>query len=84
MDHALPRRLRRRNLVDAVMNIKEFGALKVGDKIENHADGGLSRGEIVETTSSGVRVVWGPRHEHETKFFYSVVGTSWMQWSRAE
>ena len=65
------------------MNIKEFGALKVGDKIENPAMG-ASQGEIIECTSSGVRVVWGPRHEHETKFFYSVVGTSWMQWSKVD
>lgn len=65
------------------MNIKEFGALKVGDKISNHAIGSYNSGEIVECTSSGVRVVWGPRHDRETKFFYSVIGTSWMQWSNA-
>ena len=64
------------------MNIKEFGALKVGDQIENPAFASSSRGEIVECTSSGVRVVWGPRHDREQRFFYSVVGTSWMQWSK--
>jgi hypothetical protein len=64
------------------MNIKEFGALKEGDKIENPAHGGMSRGEIVECTASGVRVVWGPRHDHETPFFYSVISTTWMQWSK--
>ena len=63
------------------MNLKEFGALKVGDKINNPAIGNENCGEIVECTASGVRVVWGPRHDRETKFFYSVVGTSWMQWS---
>ena len=63
------------------MNIKEFGALKIGDKIENPSSGS-GVGEVVETTDSGVRVVWGGRHEHETKFFYSVVGTSWMNWSK--
>ena len=51
------------------MHLKEFAALKVGDKIENPADGGASVGEIVECTSSGVRVVWGPRHDRETRFF---------------
>jgi len=76
------RYLVRRDCMVAVMNIKEFGALKVGDKISNPAIGGLNEGEIVETTSSGVRVVWGPRHDREQKFFYSVVGTSWMQWSK--
>jgi hypothetical protein len=64
------------------VNLQEFSALKVGDKIENPAHGGMSRGEIVECTPSGVRVVWGPRHERETKFFYSVIGTAWMQWSK--
>lgn len=64
------------------MNIKEFGALKVGDKIDNLVSAGLNRGEVIECTSSGVRVVWGPRHHREMKFFYSVVGTSWMQWSK--
>jgi hypothetical protein len=66
------------------MNIKEFSALKVGDKIENLADGGASVGEIVECTASGVRIVWGPRHDREHKFFYSVVGTAWFGWSKAE
>lgn len=65
------------------MNLTEFAALKVGDKIENHAQGGVGSGEIVACTSSGVRVVWGPRHDRETQFFYSVVGTAWMQWSKA-
>jgi len=41
------------------MNLQEFAALKVGDKIENPADGGASVGEIVETLDRGVRVVWG-------------------------
>ncbi len=81
MDYARARSLHLRNLVDDVMNIKEFSALKVGDKISNPAIGGMNQGEIVECTSSGVRVVWGARHDRETKFFYSVVGTSWMQWS---
>jgi hypothetical protein len=66
------------------MNINEFAALKVGDKIENTAHGGCSVGEIVECTSSGVRVVWGPRHDREHKFFYSVVGTNWMEWSKVK
>ena len=64
------------------MKLQEFSALKVGDKIENHAVGGVGHGEIVECTPSGVRVVWGKRFDHETKFFYSVVGTAWMNWSK--
>lgn len=66
------------------MNIKEFAALKVGDKIESPAHGGASVGEIVETTPSGVRVVWGPRHTSEHRFFYPVVGTAWMQWNKVD
>jgi hypothetical protein len=64
------------------MNIKEFSALKEGDKIENPSHGGMSQGEIVETTPSGVRVVWGDRHEREHSFFYSVVGTAWTHWNK--
>lgn len=64
------------------VNIKEFAALKPGDKIENPSHGGASVGEVVEATDSGVRVVWGPRHDSEHKFFYSVVGTAWMNWNR--
>ena len=64
------------------MNIKEFAALKVGSKIENPSTGG-GVGEVVEATDSGVRVVRGERHERETKFFYSVMGTAWMNWVAA-
>lgn len=63
------------------MNTQEFAALKIGDKIENPATG--SKGEIVETSDSGVRVVWGNRGEHEHKFFYSVMTTAWMNWINA-
>lgn len=66
------------------MNIKEFAALKPGDKIENPSTGGVGTGEVVEATDSGVRVVWGTRHQRETRFFYSVVGTSWMNWVKVE
>lgn len=66
------------------MNLKEFSELKAGDKIENRAVGGVGHGEIVECTASGVRVVWGRRFDKETKFFYSVVGTAWMQWSKVD
>ena len=65
------------------MNIKEFAALKVGDHVTNAMNAG-SRGEITETSDSGVRVIWGPRHFRETSFFYSVNSTAWMHWSKAE
>ena len=65
------------------MNIKEFAALRVGDKIENHVHtSNTSVGEVVQTTTSGVWIIWGPRHEREHKFFYGVVGTAWMNWSK--
>lgn len=60
------------------MNLQEFAALKPGHKIENPTTG--SKGEITEATDSGVRVVWGVRHAQEHKFFYSVIGTAWMNW----
>jgi len=51
------------------MNLQEFAALKVGDKIENPADGGASVGEIVETLDRGVRVVWGRATIARRSFF---------------
>jgi hypothetical protein len=65
------------------VNIKEFAALKAGDYVTNGINAG-SRGEVVETSDSGVRVIWGPRHTRETMFFYSVNSTAWMHWSVVE
>lgn len=61
------------------MNLQEFAALKAGDKIENPSTG--SAGEVTEATPSGVRIVWGARHQHEHPFFYSVQSTAWMNWT---
>lgn len=66
------------------MNLQEFSKLKVGDRIDNLSQGNDDTGEVVEMTPSGVRVVWGPRHEHETRFFYSVQSTAWMQWTKVD
>lgn len=63
------------------MNISEFSALKIGDKIENvHTQ---STGEVTGTSDSGVHVRWGPISS-AMPFFYSVVGTSWFHWSKVE
>lgn len=62
------------------MNLKEFAALKAGDKIENPMMPG-SVAEVVETTDNGVRIRWLGT---ETRFFYSVNSTAWMHWSKAE
>lgn len=68
------------------MNLRELAALKEGDKIENPSTG--SKGVVVEATDSGVRVIWGERYpdapERERKFFYSSVGTAWMNWAKPE
>lgn len=66
------------------MNLKEFSALKAGDKIANTMQGVTSAGEVVATSDSGVRVVWGARHDKETPFFYSVNTTAWMHWTRTD
>lgn len=58
------------------MNLKEFAALQVGDKIENWFPS-RSVGEIVETTASGVRLRW---EGNEQSFFFSVNSTAWMHW----
>lgn len=68
------------------MNMQEFAALKVGDKIENPMNG--STGEVTATSDGGVRVVWGRRMFAQaapsTSFFYSVQSTAWMHWRKAE
>lgn len=66
------------------MNLKEFAALKVGDKISNDMQGSTSHGEVTSISDSGVRVVWGKRHNTETPFFYSVNTTAWMHWTRLD
>lgn len=65
------------------MNIREFAALKVGDVVELRVNG-YSRGTVSHVEPNGVRVVWGPRHDREQPFFYSVQSTAWMQWTRPE
>lgn len=61
------------------MNLKEFAALKAGDKIDNHFTGG--QGEVVEATDKGVLVRWHPLTTPRT---YGVNTTAWMHWSKAE
>ena len=63
------------------MDIREFAALKEGDVIE-HPMGG-STGTITAVEKMGVRVRWG-NSLHSPTFFYSVQGTAWFHWSRAE
>lgn len=63
------------------MNMKEFAALKVGDKVDNLMLG-TSTGEIVVVEDEGVRVVWGPRNPLETRFFYHVNSTAWKHWGK--
>lgn len=62
------------------MNISEFAALKVGDKIQNLALGSHV-GIISERTDSGVKVKWPPSSQ---EYFFSATGTAWFQWSKVE
>lgn len=64
------------------MNLQEFAALKVGDKIENHLS--QSSGEVTEVTKYGVRVRWGTLESGIVTFLYSVQGTTWFHWSKKE
>ena len=62
------------------MNVQEFAALKVGDKIENAMS--HSTGEVTEVNAYGVRVAWGL-----SKTFcplYTVNSTAWFHWSNVE
>lgn len=65
------------------MNLQEFSALKVGDKIENPSS--QSSGEVTETTNRGVRVRWGTGAPgNSVTFFYDVQGTTWFHWNKIE
>lgn len=63
--------------------MQEFAALKVGDKIEVLMSGQV-HGTVTEALDSGVRVRWGDATEGGITFHYSVQGTAWMHWSKAE
>jgi hypothetical protein len=58
------------------MNVQEFAALKVGDKISNPMNG--STGHVTATNDSGVRVAWGVS---PVDFMYTVNSTAWMHWT---
>lgn len=64
------------------MNVQEFAALKVGDRIENHLS--QSSGVVTEVGKMGVHVRWGVQAGNVVSFFYSVQGTIWFHWSKAE
>lgn len=61
------------------MNLQEFAALKVGDKIENPMLN--SMGTVSEVTKQGVRIAWEGSRSAIT-FQYTVQNTSWFHWSK--
>lgn len=64
------------------MNVQEFAALKVGDRIECPMNN-MSAGEITAVEKMGVRVRWGMvATANAPTFFYSVQGTAWFHWSK--
>lgn len=63
------------------MNLQEFAALKVGDKIDNAMS--CSHGTVCEVTDKGVRVRWDGVGPSGFMPAYSVAGTSWFNWSKA-
>lgn len=66
------------------MNLQEFQALQPGDKIENAMS--QSSGVVTEATKLGVRVRWSVLDVSagSISFFYSIQGTQWFHWSKAE
>jgi len=62
------------------MDLKEFAALKPGDRIDNHMSG--SHGQVMEAAPRGVHVAWGGNNI--VTFFYNVAGTAWTHWSLSE
>ena len=63
------------------MNIAEFAALKVGDKITNPSLGTFEAAEIVETSDRGVSFRWDGT---PVVFFAAANSTLWHQWVEAD
>lgn len=63
------------------MNIQEFAALRVGDKINNLM--GNSSGIVTGVFDSGVVVRWGVAGGG-VDFKYTINTTSWFHWSKAD
>ena len=65
------------------MTLKEFAALKVGDKITNPMSS--SAGEVTAVDDKGVHVRWGnicgESPKDSVTRHYSVASTIWMHWS---
>lgn len=62
------------------MNIQEFGALKVGDKICNPMLNN-SVGVVSAILNYGVKVQWPPS---TTEFEVPVNSTTWMHWNKVD
>jgi hypothetical protein len=62
------------------MNVDEFSALKVGDKVQN---GMLMNepGTVCERTPHSVKIKWG---NNNTPYTYLIVGTAWFHWVKVE
>jgi hypothetical protein len=61
----------------ATMNVKEFAALKAGDRIVNPMAG--TSGCVTDTDGGGVTVRWDGS---ELTRRYGAVTTAWMHWTR--
>lgn len=64
------------------MNLKEFAALKKGDKIENPMS--QSAGEVADVTPLGVKLRWNGGDPSAITFTYTVNSTAWFHWSKVE
>jgi len=65
-----------------VMNINEFSALKVGDKISSMLG---AEGTVTEVDDRGIRVRWGDqRSTNDPTFFFSVNSRAWTHWSKID
>jgi hypothetical protein len=60
------------------MNIKEFAALKVGDRIANPMAG--TAGTVTDTDEGGITVRWDGTDNSLTRY-YGAVTTAWMHWA---
>lgn len=69
------------------MNLQEFAALKVGDRVKNNMSNGL--GEVTDVDATGLRIKWiGAGMQvaaaNAPTWHYAPMSTTYFHWSKVE
>lgn len=64
------------------MNLQQFAALKVGDRISNDMTSG--EGVVTKADVIGIKVAWGPNPNTAgaVEWSYTPQSTAWFHWSK--